>query len=239
MSDVGKTGMILAAGFGTRMRPLTDTLPKPLISVGGITLLDRALDQMLRAGVGKAVVNVHYLAEQIETHVARQRAPAIVISDEREKLLDTGGGLKKALPHLEDHAFFVSNGDSLWVEGAVPLLQALRSAWRDDEMDCLLALAPIDALGYEGDGDFHLASDGRLRRAQAGPGGAYVATGIYLVHPRLFENAPDEPFSMNLLWDRAIADGRLHGLLGDGEWMHVGTPGALADAEARLLELGV
>jgi MurNAc alpha-1-phosphate uridylyltransferase len=229
--------MVLAAGLGTRMRPITLTTPKPLVEVGGRALLDRALDQLVRAGVSRAIVNVHYLADQIEGHLGVRRDIDIIISDERACLLDTGGGIAAALPDLGPAPFFVSNSDSLWREGPLPLLKALRAAWRDTDMDCLLALAPVTSLGYDGSGDFHLAPDGRLTRAGAGDGPLCVNPGIYLLHPRLMANVPRDPFSMNVVWNTAIAQGRLHGITVAGEWMHVGTPQSLAEANQRLAQL--
>ena len=229
--------MIMAAGLGTRMRPLTDSLPKPLVVLDGQTLLDHALARLVAAGVTKVVVNVHYLAGLIEDHLSARKQPEVFISDERDMLLDTGGGISRALPELGDDAFFVLNCDSLWHETTVPLLEQLRGAWDGAKMDCLLALAPTrDSLGYDGAGDFERAPDGTLTR-RAGSKAPYVNTGAYLIHPRVFQDAPSGPFSMNVIWDALIAGGRLHGIAMDGLWMHVGTPEALAEAEARLLQL--
>ncbi len=230
--------MIMAAGLGTRMRPLTDTRPKPLVVLGGKPLLDHGLARLEAAGVEKVVVNVHYLAGLIEAHVKPRTHPNIYISDERGLLLDTGGGITKALPELGDDAFFVLNCDSLWHETADPLLDQLRAAWDGSTMDCLLALAPTQgSLGYDGAGDFERYANGTLTR-RAGTQAPFVNTGAYLVHPRVFQGTPDGPFSMNLIWDKLIAQGRLHGVPMDGLWMHVGTPEALAEAEARLVQLG-
>ncbi len=228
------TGMVLAAGLGTRMRPITEHTPKPLVEVGGRSLLDRAIDQLVQAGVRTIVVNVHYLAEQIEQHLSGRGDAEFNISDERDMLLDTGGGIAKALGVLGPDPFYVSNGDSLWFDGPEPLLEALNLHWRDAEMDCLLALASKDSLGYDGAGDFTCDCSGRLRRATSGESEALVNTGIYLVHPRLFAKAPQEPFSMNLLWDRATEAGRLFGQVVEGTWMHIGTPEALDEANSLL-----
>lgn len=229
---------MMAAGLGNRMRPLTDTRPKPLIELAGCTLLDRGLARLEAAGVETVVVNVHYLAEMIENHLSSRTVPHIVISYERDRLLDTGGGIANVLGQLGDEAFFVVNSDSVWREGDVPLLDQLRGAWDGTKMDCLLALAPTHgSLGYSGSGDFQRAPDGRLARRADDASAPYVNTGAYLVHPRLFTDLPDEPFSMNLLWDRAITAGRLYGVAMGGLWMHVGTPDALAEAEARLIQL--
>ncbi|MFO1033467.1 MAG: nucleotidyltransferase family protein [Hyphomicrobiales bacterium] len=232
----GHTAMVLAAGFGTRMRPLTLTVPKPLIAVAGQPLIAHGFDRLREAHVAKAVVNGHYLAEQIFAWCAQQRVPHTVISDERDAILDTGGGIARALPLLGNEPFFVLNSDSFWIDDGLPALERLRAAWRDDAMDCLLLLCdPAQTTGYDGHGDFAIADNGTLSRAKAAPGRkAYAYIGGYLVHPRLFAGAPAGAFSMNVLWDRAIAQGRLSGLAHDGHWLHVGTPEAIAEAEAWL-----
>lgn len=230
---VGRRAMILAAGLGLRMRPLTDHKPKPLIEVAGKPLIDYGMDRLRAAGVQKAVVNGHYLAEQIISWAKRQVSPDVVYSDEQAEILDTGGGIAKALPLLGHEPFFVLNSDSFWVDGKIPALARLRAAWDDAAMDCLLLLCPVDrTVGYDGQGDFSLGKDGRLKRQTGGSALAYI--GGYLVHPRLFKDSPPGRFSMNLLWDRAIAQGRLHGLAHDGKWFHVGTPEAIGLAEAEL-----
>ena len=235
--EVGSAAMILAAGLGTRMRPLTETTPKPLVRLAGRAMLDHTVDRLKTSGVGRVVVNVHHLADQVERHVAALSGLDVAISDERDLLLDTGGGLARALPELGQNAFFVLNSDSVWIERHIPLLDRLRLNWRDDEMDCLLALCPTgDALGFSGPGDFTCDPSGLLAR-RVEDTAPYVNTGIYLAHPRIFRDIPEGPFSMNLLWDRAIEQGRLYGLEFDGLWMHVGTPDALVDAEQRLAEL--
>jgi N-acetyl-alpha-D-muramate 1-phosphate uridylyltransferase len=228
--------MVLAAGFGQRMRPLTLTTPKPLIPVAGQPLIAHGFDRLREAGVSRAVVNGHYLAEQIFAWCATVATPATVISDERDAILDTGGGIARALPLLGDQPFFVLNSDSFWIDRDEPALARLRAAWRDDDMDCLLLLCdPINTTGYDGRGDFVINDDGRLLRAKFRPEAkAYAYIGGYLVHPRLFRDEPAGAFSMNVLWDRAIAAGRLHGLAHRGHWLHVGTPEAIADAEAWL-----
>ena len=236
MSMIGATAMVLAAGVGARMRPLTDTRPKSLVEVKGKPLIEFGFERLRAAGVKKAVVNVHYLAEQIEAWVKRQTAPIIEISSERGELLDTGGGVANALPLLGPAPFFVLNSDSFWTEGAEPALQRLRNAWNGEVMDCLLLLCPLNrTLGYHGKGDFLLSNEGRVSR----PGtraGALVFIGAYLVHPRLFAGSPSGRFSMNLLWDRAIGRSRLFGVSHTGEWIHVGTPDAISDAEKALAE---
>ena len=233
------TAMMMAAGLGTRMRPLTETRPKPLVELAGRTLLDHGLDRLAAAGVESVVVNVHYLADQIERHAEGRQTPSIVISDERDALLETGGGIARALPHLGEAPFYVINSDAVWWEDGRPLLQKLADAWNGDTMDCLLALAPrTGSLGYHGAGDFHKSAGGALSRRGADGPAPFVNTGVYIVHPRVFEDAPEGAFSMNLIWDALIPRGRLHGVELDGLWMHVGTPEALAEAEARLIELG-
>jgi MurNAc alpha-1-phosphate uridylyltransferase len=230
-----ETAMVLAAGLGTRMRPLTAARPKPLIEVKGKALIDYGFDHLRRAGVSRAIVNVHYLPEQIEAWAARQTSPAVTISDERGVILDTGGGITKALPLLGPDPFYVLNSDSFWIDRGKPALQRLAEAWNEADMDCLLLLAPLArTVGYDGVGDFHLGADGRLVRRREGEAGALAYIGGYLVHPRIFAGAPEGKFSMNLLWNHAIAMGRLFGLAHDGLWLHVGTPDAIPLAEAHL-----
>jgi N-acetyl-alpha-D-muramate 1-phosphate uridylyltransferase len=229
------TAMILAAGFGLRMRPLTLTTPKPLIEVGGKSLIDHGMDRLRAARVSKAVVNVHYLAKQLEDWGRRQTSPVVEISDERAEILDTGGGIVLALPKLGSAPFFVLNSDSFWLDQGEPALDRLRARWDDHAMDCLLLLTPLpQTVGYDGAGDFTMDTHGRLRRLKDSPGEALAYSGGYLVHPRLFADAPGGKFSMNLLWDRAIAKGRLFGIRHGGRWLHVGTPDAIALAEAAL-----
>jgi MurNAc alpha-1-phosphate uridylyltransferase len=227
--------MVLAAGLGARMRPLTDGLPKPLIRVGGKPLIDHAFDRLRAAHCERAVVNVHYRAQEIERWAESQTMPEVVISDERAQLLDTGGGIAKALPLLGDDPFFVLNSDSFWLDGTKPALERLRREWDDVRMDCLLLLCAIDrTVGYAGKGDFTLDSQGRLARRSPKEDNALVYIGCHLVHPRLFQDAPQGKFSMNLLWDKSIAEGRLCGIAHDGLWLHVGTPEAIPLAEAAL-----
>jgi N-acetyl-alpha-D-muramate 1-phosphate uridylyltransferase len=229
----GTRAMILAAGLGLRMRPLTDHMPKPLIKVAGKRLIDYGMDHLREAGVEKVVVNGHYLADQIVAWTKLQTTPEVIYSNEQPEILDTGGGIAKALPLLGDEPFFVLNSDSFWVDGETPALARLREAWDDATMDCLLLLCPVDrTIGYDGQGDFSLPNDGRLKRQRGGSALAYI--GGYLVHRRLFKDAPSSKFSMNLLWDRAISKGRLHGLAHEGKWFHVGTPAAIGLAEAEL-----
>ena len=230
-----KTAMVLAAGLGTRMRPLTDTTPKPLVKVAGKALIDHVLDKLAAAGVKTAVVNVHYLADQIERHLAKRKKPRIVISDERGLLLDTGGGVAKALPLLGDAPFFHVNSDTLWIDGDTPNLVRLAQAFDAKAMDVLLLLAPAKgSVGYGGSGDFSLHSDGRLVARVAGTQAPLVYAGVAILAPALFHQAPEGAFSLTALFERAAAKGRLHGLKLDGRWMHVGSPEAIAAAEAAI-----
>jgi MurNAc alpha-1-phosphate uridylyltransferase len=227
--------MVLAAGLGVRMRPLTDHKPKPLVCVEGRPLITYAFDRLRAQGCERAVVNVHYFPQQIVDWARGQEGLEILISDESGELLDTGGGIVKALPLLGEEPFFVLNSDSFWIDGSVPALARLAGAWNDETMDCLLLLSPLDrVIGYNGQGDFHLASHGRLARRGAKEKNALVYIGCHLVHPRLFRAAPSGKFSMNVLWDKAIGEGRLHGIAHDGLWLHVGTPEAISLAEAAL-----
>jgi MurNAc alpha-1-phosphate uridylyltransferase len=227
--------MVLAAGLGQRMRPLTLTRPKPLVEVGGKPLIGYGFDRLREARVGTAVVNVHYLAEQIEAWAARQTAPRTIISDERAIILDTGGGVARALKLLGDDPFFVINSDSFWIDSGEPALERLRARWDDAAMDCLLLLSPLPrTVGYDGAGDFVIQEGGRLARKGKAEGEPLAYIGGYIVSPRLFRDVPSGPFSMNLLWDRAIAAGRLYGLVHEGLWLHVGTPEAIPLAEAAL-----
>jgi N-acetyl-alpha-D-muramate 1-phosphate uridylyltransferase len=234
--SIGHHAMVLAAGLGLRMRPLTEHKPKPLIEVAGKSLIDYGMDRLREANIQTTVVNGHYLADQIEAWVRRQSGTAMIFSDERAEVLDTGGGIALALPHLGTDPFFVLNSDSFWIDGKTPALQRLCAAWNDSEMDCLLLLCDVQkTVGYDGKGDFLLGGDGRLTRSRSAGALAYI--GCYLVHPRLFLNAPQGKFSMNRLWDIAIDQGRLHGISHDGFWLHVGTPESLGLAEAKLAEM--
>lgn len=231
-----RSAMVLAAGYGERMRPLTERMPKPLVELAGRALIDHVLDRLADAGVETAVVNVHYLPEQLEAHMRARagRPPKTIISDERDVLLDTGGGAKKALPLLGDGPFFIHNSDSAWAEGATPALPNMLRLWDPSKMDCLLLLAPISAsIGYSARGDFDMAEDGRLTR-RGEDQVPFAFAGVSLCEAKLFADAPDGPFSLNLLWDQALAKGRLHGVRLDGRWMHVGTPEALEEATASL-----
>ena len=230
-----RSAMVLAAGRGERMRPLTDRLPKPLVPVGGKPLLDHVLDRLAASGVERAVVNVHYLADQIENHLRVRTSPQIVISDERDNLLDTGGGVVKALGALGAEPFFHVNSDTIWIDGVRPNLQRLAEAFDPDGMDALLLLAPLtSSIGYAGRGDFNMGADGRLKRRPEREVAPFVYAGAALLRPELFKDAPAGPFPLTRLFDRAAEDGRLHGLRLEGVWMHVGTPEAIAVAEAAI-----
>jgi MurNAc alpha-1-phosphate uridylyltransferase len=227
--------MVLAAGHGVRMRPLTDRTPKPLITVAGKALIDHVLDRLAAAGVEEAVVNVHYLADQIENHLAGRHAPKIVISDERNELLDTGGGVVKALPFLGAAPFFHVNSDTIWIDGVKPNLERLADAFDAARMDALLLLAPsTGSVGYAGRGDFAMAPDGHLTRRGEREVVPFVYAGAAILAPALFADAPKGAFSLTRLFNRAHEAGRLHGLRLEGIWMHVGTPDAIALAEATL-----
>jgi MurNAc alpha-1-phosphate uridylyltransferase len=230
-----RTAMVLAAGLGTRMRPLTDTRPKPLVQVAGKALLDHMLDRLADAGVEIAVVNVHYLAEQIERQVAARKRPRVVISDERGQILGTGGGVVKALPQLGNAPFFHVNSDSIWIEGVTPNLTRLATAFDATTMDALLLLAPTaGSVGYAGRGDFTMAPGGALTRREERDVAPFVYAGAAILTPAMFKGAPQGEFSLTTLFDRAAAAGRLHGLRLDGLWMHVGTPEAISEAEAAI-----
>ena len=227
--------MVLAAGLGTRMRPFTDKLPKPLVKVAGKPLIDHVLDRLAEAGVDRAVVNVHHLADQVQHHLARRSRPQIVISDERGLLLGTGGGVKKALPQLGDAPFFHINSDTIWIDGVKPNLARLADAFDPVAMDALLLLAPTTgSIGYSGRGDFAMAADGRLRKRAELEMVPFVYAGAAILSPALFKSAPDGELSLTTLFDRASQARRLHGLRMEGLWMHVGTPEAIASAEAAI-----
>jgi MurNAc alpha-1-phosphate uridylyltransferase len=230
-----KRAMMLAAGLGKRMRPLTATTPKPLIEVAGRALMDHGLDRLEAAGVEEVVVNVHYLADLVEVHASRRQHPRVHVSDERGRLLDTGGGIAKALPLLGDEPFYLVNSDSFWIEGVSPNLARLANSWDGDRMDGLLMLAAtVPAVGYDGPGDFMLDAVGRLSRRPASKIAPFAYSGAAILHPRLFEGAPEGRFSLNLLFDRAIEAGRLFGVRMEGVWLHVGTPEAIGEAEAAI-----
>ncbi len=226
--------MVLAAGLGQRMRPITDSLPKPLVRIAGKAMLDHALDRLAAIGVREAVVNVHHLADQIEAHLATRTVPVITLSDERDALLETGGGVTRARPLLGKDPFFHLNSDSLWVEHDVVNLAALAAAWQPERMDMLLLLARTsNSVGYDGPGDFHLGEDARLTRRQPRETVPHVYAGVAIMKPALLDDAPAGKWSLNLLFDRLIGKGRLSGHVLEGEWLHVGTPEAIDLANAR------
>lgn len=230
-----KQGMVLAAGLGTRMQPLTNDRPKALVEVAGRTLLDWALDRFEVSGVTDVVVNVHHMADKITDHLATRKSPKITISDERDKLLETGGGVVKALPHFKGEPFFVQNADAMWLEGVEHACTRLASFWDGKTMDALLLLAPtVQTSGYTGSGDFDMDAHGKLLRRDERGVAAFVFTGLQLVHPRLFDHPPADKFSTNVLFNRALEAERLYGLRHDGFWMHVGTPDAIVEAENAL-----
>ena len=224
--------MVLAAGLGARMRPLTDRMPKPLVAVAGRALIDHVLDRLADAGVERAVVNVHYLADALERHLAARKKPEITISDERGLLLGTGGAVVKALPELGDAPFFHINSDTIWIDGVKPNLARLAEAFDPAGMDAALLLAPTaGSIGYAGRGDFAFAADGRLRRRTVREVAPFVFAGAAILAPALFKDAPKGEFPLTDLFDRAAEQGRLFGLRLEGLWMHVGTPDAIALAE--------
>ena len=235
MVVVPKTAMVLAAGLGTRMRPLTYHMPKPLVRVQDKPLIDHVLDRLAEVGVERAVVNVHHFAEQLIDHLESRISPEIVISDEHGLLLDTGGGVVKALPALGDAPFFHLNADTIWIDGVRPNLLRLADVFDPSRMDALLLLAPTaGSVGYSGRGDFAMASDGTLRRRAEREVAPFVYAGVAILTRRLFDQAPESAFSLTRLFDSAAEAGRLYGLRLDGLWMHVGTPDAIGAAEAAI-----
>jgi N-acetyl-alpha-D-muramate 1-phosphate uridylyltransferase len=230
--------MIMAAGLGTRMRPLTLDRPKPLVEVRGKALIDHAVDRLVQTGVKLIVVNVHYHAEMLKAHLSKRRDVEIRFSEEHDVLLGTGGGIVKALPNFEGQPFFVHNSDSIWVEGIGHALDRMQTIWNPDDMDALLLLASmVTSLGFEGTGDFLLDAEGHIARVEEQRVSPFAYPGVQIVHPRIFDNAPSGAFSMNLLWDRAIEKARLYGVRLDGVWMHVGTADAVKEAEDFLADL--
>jgi len=234
-TETPENAMVLAAGLGTRMRPITDTMPKPLVEVQGKTLLDHGLDALQNAGVKKSVVNVHYHADQIVDHVAKRGKMEIKISDERKELLDSGGGIAKALPSLGQKPFYLINADSFWVEGCRPNLTRMAEAWDEENMDILLLVAGMaSAVGFGSKGDFQMDADGRLERRGELKIAPFAYAGAAILHPRIFENAPKGKFSLNRQFDEAIETGRMFGLRLEGLWLHVGTPDAITEAEEAI-----
>jgi N-acetyl-alpha-D-muramate 1-phosphate uridylyltransferase len=229
--------MVLAAGLGLRMRPLTDAVPKPLVRVAGRPLLDHVLDRLAEAGVTEAVVNVHYLPDQIIDHVATRATPRVVISDERDQVLGTGGGVVKALPLLGSEPFFHVNSDTMWIEGVRHNLTRLADTFDPARMDILLLMAPTaSSIGYSGQGDYSMQPDGTLRKRREHQVVPFVYAGAAIISPAIFANAPQGEFSLIRMFDKANEQDRLFGLRLDGVWMHVGTPDAVIAAEEALLE---
>jgi N-acetyl-alpha-D-muramate 1-phosphate uridylyltransferase len=236
---IPSSAFVLAAGLGTRMRPHNGHVPKPLVAIGGKSLIDYSLDRLAEAGVERAVVNVHYLADALERHLALRKKPRIVISDERGELLGTGGGIAKALPALGAVPFFLVNSDTLWLDSVKPNFVRLADAFDADDMDALLLLAPtVGSIGYEGRGDYAMDADGRLQRRGERAAVPFIYAGAAILAPALFADAPAGAFGLTQLFDRAGAQGRLFGLPLEGVWMHVGTPDAVAAAEAALADAG-
>nr|WP_315383091.1 nucleotidyltransferase family protein [uncultured Sphingomonas sp.] len=239
-APVPKTAMVMAAGLGKRMRPLTVTRPKPLIDVAGKPLIDHVFDRLAAAGVERAVVNVHYLADQLEAHLrARVKGMELRISDERKQLLETGGGLVQARDLLGDAPFLCVNSDNLWVDGPSDAIRLLAAQWDDAKMDALLLLVPLArATCHRGQGDFRLDAFGRItERRKPGRLAPFVFTGIQILSPRVIRDWPEGPFSTNLFWDRAIKAGRLWGAVHQGLWFDVGSPKAIRETELALAEL--
>ena len=233
------SAMVMAAGLGKRMRPLTATRPKPLVRVAGKPLIDHSLDRIEAAGIGHVVVNVHYLADALEAHLsAQKRSFTIGISDERDLLLETGGGMVKALPQLSGDPILIVNSDNIWTDGPQDSIRHLARHWDGARMDALLlVIRQASATGHSGKGDFHMDPNGQLSRRKPGRIAPFVYTGVQLISPRLLDDAPAGPFSTNILWDRAIAAGRLFGLSHMGQWFDVGSPASIAPSEAALGEV--
>jgi MurNAc alpha-1-phosphate uridylyltransferase len=227
--------MIMAAGFGTRMRPLTNKIPKPLVKVQGRALIDHVMDRLVAAGVKTIVVNIHYMGDQIKAHVEKRKDVEIVISDETDAILDSGGGIFKALPHFKGEPFYHANADTVWVEGASHALERLKAAWNPAQMDALMLLAStVTTVCYDGRGDFMMDAEGRLSRVPEGRISPFVWMSMEILHPRLFDGMQPGKFSINPLWDKAIAKGRLYGQRLDGVWMHIDRPEAIKRSEEYL-----
>jgi len=236
---VPETAMVMAAGIGKRMRPLTATRPKPLVQVAGQTLLDHVFDRLRAAGIKRAVVNVHYLADALEAHLKnRVKEIDVVVSDERDQLMETGGGIVKARELIGDKPFVVVNADNLWIDGPADTIKLLASRWDDDLMDALLLMVPLArAHNHGGLGDFHLDANGRITgRRKPGRVAPFVYTGVQILSPRVIRDWPEGPFSTNLFWNRAIEAGRAYGVVHQGLWFDVGTPPAIAKTEALLID---
>ena len=231
------TAMVLAAGLGLRMRPITNKIPKPLVQVAGRTLVDHVLDKLAEAGVEKAVVNVHYLPDQIIQHLASRPRPRIIISDERNEILGTGGGVVKALPQLGTGPFFHMNADTMWIDGVRSNLARLAETFDPARMDMLMLMAPTaSSIGYDGRGDYTMSTDGSLHKRIEKQIAPFVYAGAAIISPHLFDSAPTGEFGLPKLFDAAEEAGRLFGLRLEGTWMHVGTPDAIGEAERAVLE---
>lgn len=229
-----KRAMVLAAGFGVRLRPITDTTPKPMVKVLGRTLIDRTIDRLIDGGVQSIVVNTHHLGEVVHQHLKKRDDIEILFSQE-DPILETGGGIAHALPMLGDQPFFVCNGDTLWLNGSQNAVKRLLRHWDDEKMDALLMLhSTVDAYGYSGMGDFCVDPLGLLTRRPESEVSPYLFTGLQILHPRLFKDAPQGAFSLNVLYDKAMENDRLYGMVHDGEWFHIGTPDALDEAESYM-----
>jgi len=236
MTEKPTKAMVLAAGFGKRMRPLTDTTPKPLVPLLGKPLIDWVMDRLNVGGIQSYVVNAHYLGEQIKAHFTGR--DDVALSPEQE-ILDTGGGVKKALPLLNADSFVVANADSVWLDGDRPAVSRLLDAWDPAVMDVLLLLTPAStAHGYDGPGDFFLEADGHARRRKDGETAPYVFAGVHVLAAHLFDDSPDGFFSLNILFDRAEQEGRLFAIPHDGQWYHIGTPESLASAQNVIRQTG-
>lgn len=234
-APVPTTAMVMAAGLGKRMRPLTATRPKPLVELAGKPMIDHVFDRLRAAGVEKVIVNVHYLADALEGHLDTVDGLEIAVSDERDQLLETGGGLVKALPMIDSDPFLSCNSDNFWIDGPVDSLSLLATQWDADKMDALLLLVPHSrAYNHKGQGDFHLDRGGKLKRRGPRKVAPYVFTGIQMIAKRLLRDAPEGKFSTNILWNRAIEEGRLYGAVHQGLWFDVGTPQAIPATESIL-----
>jgi len=232
---VPRRAMVLAAGLGLRMRPLTEQVPKPLVKVAGRPLISPLLDALASIGIEDTVINIHYLADQMRIFASNVKSPKIIISDETTRLLDSGGGVKKALPHLGEDPFFVLNADSFWIDGPRSNLIRLAETWNPETMDALLLIASgAQITGYAGKGDFLMDSNGRLSRRPERFVSPFVYAGVAIMKSEPFHDTPDGPFSLNVIFDRIIEARRFFGLRLDGEWLHVGTPDAIVDAEQKL-----
>lgn len=232
-----KKAMVLAAGLGRRLRPITNNLPKPLVKIANRTLLDHTLDHLVAAGVECVVVNVHYLADQIKRHLNSRKDLEIIISSEELSLLETGGGVKKVIKKFNDEPFYISNADVFWLNGPTTVLERMIEQWDEARMDALLMLhATVEAYGYSGDGDFEVDANGKLSRRIEREITPYLFSGVQIIHPRIFENTPEGKFSLNVIYDKAIEADRLYGVVHDGEWFHIGTPDGLAEVESYLAQ---